>query len=109
MSLEQSLRDAMRRPRFDAEEKERDRRDGGCRPRVAAGFRVSDVGAAEAKSSAERDDSKRVETSDAESSGAGERERESAQYFKSLLVSFGVTRFVLTILSFYRVAFYVFL
>ena len=69
----------MRRPRFDAEEKESDRRDEGCRPRVAAGFRVSDVGAAEAKSSAERNDPKRVETSDAENSGAGERVREKAR------------------------------
>ena len=40
---------------------------------------MSDVGAAEAKSSADRADSKRVETSDAESSGAGEREREKAR------------------------------
>ena len=49
---------------------------------------MSEFGAAEAKSNADRDDSKRVETSDAESSGAGERERESAQDFKSLLDSF---------------------
>ena len=34
--------------------------------RDSAGIRVSDVGEAEAKSSAERNDSKRVETSDAE-------------------------------------------
>ena len=47
--------------------------------RDSAGFRVSDVGAVEAKSSAERDDSKRVETSDAENSGAREREREKVR------------------------------
>ena len=40
---------------------------------------MSEFGAAEAKSSADRDDSKRVETSDAENSGAGEREREKAR------------------------------
>ena len=49
------------------------------RPSKTAGNRVSEFGAAEAKSSADRDDSKRVETSDAENSGAGEREREKAR------------------------------
>ena len=52
--------------------------------RDSAGFRVSDVCAAGAKSSAERNDSKRVETSDAENCGAGERAREKyARQFKS--------------------------
>ena len=40
---------------------------------------MSEFGAAEAKSSADRDDSKRVKMSDAENSGAGEREREKAR------------------------------
>ena len=78
--------------------------------RDSAGFRVSDVGAAGAKSSAERNDSKRVETSDAENCGAGERAREKyARQFKSLLDSFKSTQYVIIYFVVLFVAFYVLL
>ena len=78
--------------------------------RDSAGIRVSDVGEAEAKSSAERNDSKRVETSDAENCGAGERAREKyARQFKSFQIRLSQRNTLLTILSFLSSLFMIFL